>query len=103
VFDPADGKTEWMNELERIRQVVHEQRYRISSHANEEMSDDDLESHDVEQVLLTGTIRRRLTHDPRGTRYEVTGDTTDGRQAAVVCRFLTSGWLLIITVYELEE
>lgn len=42
-----------MNELERIRQAVHEQRYRISSHANEEMSDDDLESHDVEQVLST--------------------------------------------------
>ena len=92
-----------MNELERIRQAVHEQHYRISSHANEEMSDDDLESHDVEQVLLTGAITRRLTHDPRGTRYEVTGDTADGRQAAVVCRFLASGWLLIVTAYELEE
>ncbi len=67
------------------------------------MLDDDLESHDVEQVLLTGAITRRLTRDPRGTRYEVMGDTTDGRQAAVVCRFLASGWLLIITAYALEE
>ena len=101
--DPGCGKTRWKNELERIRQAVHEQRYRISSHVNEEMSDDDLESHDVEQALLTGAITRRLTHDPRGTRYEVTGDTADGRQAAVVCRILASGWLLIITAYELEE
>ena len=91
------------NERERIRRAVSDQHYRISSHANEEMSEDDLEAHDVEQVLLTGVITRRLTHDPRGTRYEVTGDTTDGRHAAVVCRFLASGWLLIITAYTLED
>ena len=92
-----------MRELERIRQAVNDQRYRISSHANEEMSEDDLGSHDVEQVLLTGAIIRRFTRDPRGTRYEVTGDTTDARQAAVVCRFLASGWLLIITAYAIED
>ena len=92
-----------MRELERIRQAVNDQRYRISSHANEEMSEDDLESHDVEQVLRTGAITRRFTRDPRGTRYEVTGDTMDGRQAAVVCRFLASGWLLIITAYVIED
>lgn len=92
-----------MRELERIRQAVNDQRYRVSSHANEEMSEDDLESHDVEQVLLTGAITRRFTRDPRGTRYEVTGDTTDGRQAAVICRFLASGWLLIITAYAIED
>jgi len=57
----------------------------------------------VEQVLLTGDVTRRLTHDPRGTRYEVTGDTTDGRQAAVVCRFLLAGVLLIITAYVVED
>ncbi len=91
-----------MHELERIRQAIHDQHYRISSHANEEMSEDDLESHDVEQILLTGMITKRLTHDPRGTRYEVTGDTADGRQTAVVCRFLASGWLLIITAYVIE-
>ena len=92
-----------MDERERIRQAVDAQRYKISTHANEEMSDDDLEIYDVEQVLLTGEITRRLTQDPRGTRYEVTGDSADGRQTAVVCRFLLSGWLLIITAYVVEE
>ena len=53
------------------------------------MSEDDLEAHDVEQVVLTGVITRRLVHDPRGTRYEVTGDTTDGRYAAVASNILT--------------
>ena len=37
-----------MRELTRIRQAIREQRYRISSHANEEMSDDDLEAMDNE-------------------------------------------------------
>ena len=92
-----------MDELERMHQAVYDQWYRISSHANEEMSEDDLEAHDVEHIVLTGNITRRLTHDPRGTRYEVTGDTTDGRQAAVVCRFLAAGWLLIITAYARED
>lgn len=67
------------------------------------MSDDDLEAQDLEQIILTGTITQRFTNDPRGTRYEITGETTDGRQASVVCRFLVSGVLRIITAYVQEE
>jgi hypothetical protein len=92
-----------MRTLERMRQAIGDQRYRISGHANAEMSDDDLESQDLEQIILTGAITQRRTDDLRGTRYEVTGETTDGRLAVVVCRFLLSGELLIITVYVLEE
>ena len=46
---------------------------------------------------------RKFTRDPRGTRYEVAGNTRDGRYARVVCRFLPSGVLLVITAYEDEE
>jgi Domain of unknown function (DUF4258) len=88
-----------MRPIARIREAIRQQRYRISSHANEEMSEDDLEAVDVEQIILTGRIARRYTHDPRGTRYDVVGQTTDQRQATVVCRFLSSGVLLIITAY----
>lgn len=86
-------------ELARIQQAIRDQRYRISSHANEEMSDDDLEVVDIEQIILTGRIARRFTRDLRGTRYEVLGQATDGRRAVVVCRFLPSGVLRIITAY----
>lgn len=92
-----------MSRSAHIRQAIREQRYRISSHANEEMSEDDLEAVDIEQIILTGHVARRFTRDPRGTRYEVVGQTTDGRRAAVVCRFLPSGALLIITAYVEEE
>lgn len=91
------------NDIERIRHAIRAQRYRISAHANDEMSDDALEAQDIEAILFTGTITQRFTHDPRGTRYEVTGTTTDDRRASVVCRFLTSGVLVIITAYVHEE
>ncbi|MCI0620856.1 MAG: DUF4258 domain-containing protein [Acidobacteria bacterium] len=89
--------------IEKIKQRVVAQEYFISGHANEEMSDDELTTADVEEVLLHGMIRRRFTRDPRGARYEVVGPSLDGRQVAEVCRFLESGWLRIMTVYALED
>ncbi len=88
-----------MRALQRIRQAIRTQQYQISSHANAEMAEDDLEAQDIEQILLTGAITRRFTRDPRGTRYEISGEARDGRGASVVCRFLTSGVLRIITAY----
>jgi hypothetical protein len=92
-----------MHALQRIQRAIREQRYRISSHANEEMSEDNLVAEDVENVIIRGRVIRKFTRDPRGTRYEVVGDTRDGRRARVVCRFLPSGLLLVITAYEDEE
>ena len=92
-----------MRALQNMRRAIREQRYRISSHANEEMSADDLVAEDIESLVLTGEIARRYTHDLRGTRYEVIGDTTDRRRAYVVCRFLPSTALLIITAYAQED
>jgi len=63
------------------------------------MAEDDLEAQDIEQILLTGAITRRFTRDPRGIRYEISGEARDGRGASVVCRFLISGVLRIITAY----
>ncbi|MCZ7573320.1 MAG: DUF4258 domain-containing protein [Ardenticatenaceae bacterium] len=92
-----------MRVLQRMRQAIREQRYRVSSHANEEMSEDEPVAEDIESIILTGQIARKLTRDPRGTRYEVAGDTTDGRRACVVCCFLPSSVLLIITTSVEEE
>ena len=88
-----------MSLLQRIKKAIREERYRISSHANDEMAEDFLEATDIEQIIFTGKIVKKLTHDPRGTRYEIFGETIDGRRGYVVCRFLDSGTLLIITAY----
>ncbi len=88
-----------MNVLQRMRHTIREQKYRISSHANDETADDFLEATDIENIILTCKIVRKFTHEPRGTKYEVLGNSLDGRNAFVVCRFLNSGILLIITAY----
>ena len=88
-----------MSALQRMQRAVRNEEYRVSSHANEEMAEDGLIAADVEQIILTGAIVRRFTHDPRGTRYEVSGRTTDQRPGCVVCRFLPSGVLLVVTAY----
>lgn len=36
-------------------------------------------------------------------RYEVVGSTTDGREIAIICRIKSTGKLLLITTYALEE
>ncbi len=92
-----------MRLLQRLRQAIRAQRYRISSHANEEMSKDGLETKDIESIILTGSVARRFARDPRGIRYEVVGNAPDHRRACVVCRFVPSGVLLIITAYVREN
>jgi hypothetical protein len=71
-------------------------------HFFEEMADDDLMLPDIETAIAHGAVRRRFTRDPRGTRYEVVGPTTDGRDIAVICRIKGTGKLLLITTYVLE-
>ncbi len=88
--------------IERIQDLIRKQKYLISSHANEEMSEDNLESADLEQVVMSGKITKKFTRDPRGTRYEIAGKTIDGRDAVVVCRILAVGWLRIITAYTIN-
>ena len=89
--------------IRRIRQKVIDRDYYLSSHAEEEMWADRLERSDVENAIHKGRIEKRLTRDPRGTRYRVEGPTRDGRPIHVVCRFNEDGNLLIVTVYALME
>ena len=72
-------------------------------HFFEEMANDDLLFADIESLIATGRIRRRFTRDARGTRYEIVGETTDERNAAVICRIKETGKLLFITTYALEQ
>jgi hypothetical protein len=70
--------------MDKLRECIRQQRYSISVHANKEMSDDNLVSVDLENAILTGKIAKRLTKDPRGTRYEVVGQACDGRLRSFV-------------------
>ncbi len=89
-----------MKTIERIRRKFLDNQYEFAiPHFFEEMADDDLEFSDIETIISNGYIRRKFTHDPRGTRYEIAGVSLDGRNIAVVCRLKSTGKLLLITTY----
>jgi hypothetical protein len=88
-------------ELERMRRAVLDQRYTLTEHAYDEMDADFLDVLDVEAAILTGEIEQKLTKDPRGTRFVVTGKATDeATTVSVVARFVERDQLLVLTVYE---
>ncbi len=92
-----------MTRLQAIRQKVIEREYYLSSHAEDEMIDDNLERDDIENAILKGKIEKKLTQDIRGTRYRIEGLSKDGRTIHVICRFKEDGSLIIITGYALTE
>ncbi len=89
--------------LQRLRQKIIDREYYLSSHAEDEMIEDRLERKDVENAVLKGRIEKRMTNDPRGSRYRVEGPARDGRPMHVVCRLDEDHELRVITVYALTE
>ena len=87
-----------------IREKVRNQEYEFTiPHFFEEMANDDLTFDDVEKAILNGIVNRVFADDPRGTRYEIVGTTTDGRTVAIICRVKETGKLLFITTWEVYE
>jgi hypothetical protein len=91
--------------LRRIRRAAREERYEFTQHAVEEMDEDDLTDAEVREVLLRGHVIRELSDDARGERFVLRGRPRGREQAEVevVCRFLCSERLRIITVYAMRE
>jgi len=90
-----------MTTIQRIRQKVIDREYYLSSHAEEEMLDDDLDRVDIENAILKGYIEKRMTQDIRGTRYRLERPALDGRLIHVICRFKENTDIILITVYAL--
>jgi hypothetical protein len=83
---------------------VSEGRYSYSVHALEEMDDDGLLESDVNEVIMRGKVVTKLTGDSRGTRFVVRWITiAEQTEVEVVCRFLPTGILRMITVYAVEN
>lgn len=90
--------------IHTFREKVVKQEYEFTiPHFFEEMANDNLTFTDIKMAIENGRINRKFTRDPRGTRYEVVGHAADGRGIAVICRIKSTGKLLFITTYVLEE
>ena len=91
-----------MSGIERMREKIRERDYYLSAHAEEEMAEDGFERADMENAVFGGFVEKKLTQDPRGTRYRVEGPARDGRPMHILCRFKEAGSLVIITMYAKE-
>lgn len=92
------------NAISRIREKIALRQYDMSSHAVEEMAEDNLDIMDIEHAILEGNIIRTQKDDKRGTKYIVEGRAKDNyTPVGVVGRFTSTTRFLIITVYVISE
>ena len=84
----------------RFRQLIRTLSYVVSTHAAEELEDDNLSFLDLENIILTGQIQERQRDiQTREVKYVVAGTTLDGSLAEAVVRVGFGGRLVVITVY----
>lgn len=86
--------------ISQLRHLVRTLNYLVSTHAAEELEDDNLSILDLENIVLTGKIieRQRDTRT-RETKYLIAGITVEGSAAEVVAKVNSGGRLVVITVY----
>ena len=86
--------------IAHLRQLIRTLSYAVSTHAADELKDDNLTILDLENVVLSGQIvERQRDRSTRETKYVIQGSTLDGTAAEVVAKVGHSGKLFVITVY----
>jgi hypothetical protein len=88
--------------IAHLRQLIRTLSYVVSTHAANELEDDNLSILDLENIVLTGqVIERQRDRGTRETKYVIQGSKLDGTAAEVVAKVGHTGRLFIITVYVL--
>ena len=86
--------------ISRLRQLIRTLRYVVSTHAADELEDDNLSILDLENIILTGQIvERQRDRTTREVKYVIQGSTLEGSTGEVVAKVGQSGRLIVITVY----
>ena len=84
----------------RLRNLIRTLNYVVSTHAAEELEDDDLSIIDLENIILTGQITERQRDvQTREIKYVVSGITLDGSCAQTVVKVGFTGKLIFVTAY----
>lgn len=84
----------------RLRHLIRTLSYVVSTHAADELEDDNLSILDLENVVLTGSIvERQRDRATRETKYVIRGASLEGISGEVVAKIGRSGQLVIITIY----
>jgi hypothetical protein len=86
--------------IAHLRQLIRTLSYAVSTHAADELEDDNLSILDLENVVLTGQIvERQRDRTTRETKYVIQGRALDGTAAEVVAKVNSAGKLFVITIY----
>ena len=86
--------------IAQIRHLVRTLAYAVSTHAADELDDDNLSILDLENIILTGQIiERQRDRSSREVKYVIQGTTLAGYSAEAVAKVSPSGRLYVITVY----
>jgi uncharacterized protein YacL len=86
----------------QLRHLIRALNYVVSTHAAEELEDDNLSILDLENIILTGKItERQRDAKTRETKIIVSGVTLDGNHAQAVVKVGFTGKLIVITAYVL--
>jgi Domain of unknown function (DUF4258) len=86
--------------IAHLRQLIRTLSYAVSTHAADELEDDNLSILDLENVILTGQIvERQRDRTTRETKYVIQGRALDGTAAKVVAKVNSAGKLFVITIY----
>jgi len=86
--------------ISHLRHLVRTLKYAVSTHAAEELEDDNLSILDLESIILTGQIvERQRDAKTREVKHVIEGTTIEGLAAEAVVKVGATGWLYVITVY----
>lgn len=86
--------------INQLRNLIRTLNYVVSTHAAEELEDDELSILDLENIVFTGQITERQRDvKTREIKYVVSGITLGGSHAQAVVKVGFTGKLIIITVY----
>ena len=86
--------------INQLRNLIRTLNYVVSTHATEELEDDELSILDLENIIFTGQItERQRDAQTREIKYVVSGVTLGGSHAQAVAKVGFTGKLIIITIY----
>ena len=86
--------------ITQLRYLIRTLGYVVSTHAADELEDDDLSILDLENIILTGQIvERQRDRTTREIKYVIQGVTLEGSASEVVVKVGHTGKLVVITVY----
>ena len=86
--------------IAHLRHLIRTLSYVVSTHAADELEDDNLSILDLESIILTGqVIERQRDRTTRETKYVIQGTTLEGDAGEVVVKVGQHGKLVVITIY----